>query len=166
MTRAARYECPNQGQSRFVSLREHAQTPLHELVVAQNRGPVSVCGRIGPSGCGAAWLARLLGVQEVPGSNPGSPTKLTLQNHHSFPSGSRTEGRLCQEICKKISTRSVADPYCHRTGCTFARPAMALLHLRPPRSPRLSPPSRSFRFFKLHRIVQRPAASSTAGGIQ
>jgi hypothetical protein len=26
------------------------------------------------SGCGAAWLARLLGVQEVPGSNPGSPT--------------------------------------------------------------------------------------------
>ena len=27
------------------------------------------------SGCGAAWLARLLGVQEVPGSNPGSPTK-------------------------------------------------------------------------------------------
>src|SRR5260370_13955307 len=27
------------------------------------------------SGCGAAWLARLLGVQEVLGSNPGSPTK-------------------------------------------------------------------------------------------
>ena len=26
------------------------------------------------SGCGAAWLARLLGVQEVPGSNPGGPT--------------------------------------------------------------------------------------------
>jgi hypothetical protein len=30
------------------------------------------------SGCGAAWLARLLGVQEVPGSNPGSPTKYLL----------------------------------------------------------------------------------------
>ena len=28
------------------------------------------------SGRGAAWLARLLGVQEVPGSNPGGPTKL------------------------------------------------------------------------------------------
>src|ERR1035438_2092606 len=28
------------------------------------------------SGCGAAWLARLLGVQEVPSSNLGSPTKL------------------------------------------------------------------------------------------
>src|ERR1035438_7025507 len=26
------------------------------------------------SGCGAAWLARLLGVQEVPSSNLGSPT--------------------------------------------------------------------------------------------
>ena len=30
------------------------------------------------SGCSAAWLARLLGVQEVPGSNPGSPTRLPL----------------------------------------------------------------------------------------
>jgi hypothetical protein len=26
------------------------------------------------TGCGAAWLARLTGGQEVPGSNPGSPT--------------------------------------------------------------------------------------------
>ena len=32
------------------------------------------------SGRGAAWLARLLGVQEVPGSNPGGPTKRFL-NH-------------------------------------------------------------------------------------
>ena len=31
--------------------------------------------RIKVSGRGAAWLARLLGVQEVPGSNPGGPTK-------------------------------------------------------------------------------------------
>src|SRR5581483_11560294 len=30
---------------------------------------------LGSSGRGAAWLARLLGVQEVPGSNPGGPTK-------------------------------------------------------------------------------------------
>ena len=29
---------------------------------------------MGNSGCGAAWLARLLGVQEVVGSNPASPT--------------------------------------------------------------------------------------------
>ena len=28
------------------------------------------------SGRGAAWLARLLGVQEVPGSNPGGPTNV------------------------------------------------------------------------------------------
>ena len=34
------------------------------------------------SGCGAAWLARLLGVQEVPGSNPGSPTNYPLQNQY------------------------------------------------------------------------------------
>jgi hypothetical protein len=27
------------------------------------------------AGCGAAWLARLTGGQEVPGSNPGSPTR-------------------------------------------------------------------------------------------
>src|SRR5580704_13903654 len=27
------------------------------------------------TGCGAAWLARLTGGQEVPGSNPGSPTE-------------------------------------------------------------------------------------------
>ena len=32
--------------------------------------------RLDESGCSAAWLARLLGVQEVPGSNPGSPTNL------------------------------------------------------------------------------------------
>ena len=31
-----------------------------------------------PTGCSAAWLARLLGVQEVPGSNPGIPTNLIL----------------------------------------------------------------------------------------
>ena len=31
-------------------------------------------GRLNTSGRGAAWLARLLGVQEVPGSNPGGPT--------------------------------------------------------------------------------------------
>ena len=33
------------------------------------------------SGRGAAWLARLLGVQEVPGSNPGGPTKYLTELH-------------------------------------------------------------------------------------
>ncbi len=56
--------------------------PLHII-----RGAGAACGRIRSSGRGAAWLARLLGVQEVPGSNPGGPTKLTLQNQHSGPFG-------------------------------------------------------------------------------
>ncbi len=30
------------------------------------------------SGCGAAWLARLTGGQEVAGSNPASPTRDTV----------------------------------------------------------------------------------------
>src|SRR5579883_3241992 len=33
-----------------------------------------MCATLKRSGRGAAWLARLLGVQEVPGSNPGGPT--------------------------------------------------------------------------------------------
>ena len=36
------------------------------------------------SGCGAAWLARLLGVQEVPSSNLGSPTKFLKDLQTSF----------------------------------------------------------------------------------
>ncbi|MCU1338007.1 MAG: hypothetical protein JWO19_3588 [Bryobacterales bacterium] len=50
---------------------------LHTAMVARSKREVN-CGQGGRlihSGCGAAWLARLLGVQEVPGSNPGSPTK-------------------------------------------------------------------------------------------
>lgn len=39
------------------------------------------------SGRGAAWLARLLGVQEVPGSNPGGPTsrKQKLRTQYRNP---------------------------------------------------------------------------------
>jgi hypothetical protein len=38
------------------------------------------------SGRGAAWLARLLGVQEVPSSNLGGPTKNSFYcNVSSFP---------------------------------------------------------------------------------
>ena len=41
------------------------------------RGRSSAHDKLGlESGRGAAWLARLLGVQEVPGSNPGGPTSL------------------------------------------------------------------------------------------
>ena len=49
------------------------------------------------SGCGAAWLARLLGVQEVPGSNPGSPTKplkdLQSADPHGRASGVHSESK-------------------------------------------------------------------------
>ena len=52
------------------------------------------CGKLNISGRGAAWLARLLGVQEVPGSNPGGPTSLLknldLIESLSFPHNSRT----------------------------------------------------------------------------
>jgi hypothetical protein len=50
-------------------------TTLHKrgspatLLVCEN-------GSVEPTGCGAAWLARLSGGQEVPGSNPGTPTAL------------------------------------------------------------------------------------------
>jgi hypothetical protein len=37
------------------------------------------------TGCGAAWLARLTGGQEVPGSNPGSPTKTKVQLKAGIP---------------------------------------------------------------------------------
>ena len=47
------------------------------LIDGERQESYAVCkaSTIKDSGCGAAWLARLLGVQEVPGSNPGSPTK-------------------------------------------------------------------------------------------
>jgi hypothetical protein len=51
----------------------------------RHREPDTV-GRV--AGCGAAWLARLTGGQEVPGSNPGSPTSrartLHRAHHHSY----------------------------------------------------------------------------------
>ena len=36
------------------------------------------------AGCGAAWLARLTGGQEVPGSNPGSPTERNPSSQEVF----------------------------------------------------------------------------------
>ena len=50
------------------------------------------------SGCGAAWLARLLGVQEVPSSNLGSPTKFlkdlqTIEHFLASPFGVHLESK-------------------------------------------------------------------------
>ena len=43
------------------------------------------------TGCGAAWLARLTGGQEVPGSNPGSPTEDSAAHVAADQCGSQTE---------------------------------------------------------------------------
>jgi hypothetical protein len=61
----------------------HADRPLGNLHRDQpgtrrcqiNSAHTADCAKLRSSGCGAAWLARLLGVQEVPSSNLGSPTK-------------------------------------------------------------------------------------------
>ena len=65
---------------------------LHMAMVARLSEPVNSGrgARLIHSGCGAAWLARLLGVQEVPGSNPGSPTKEDLSGPDT---GSRADLR-------------------------------------------------------------------------
>ena len=53
------------------------------------------------SGRGAAWLARLLGVQEVPGSNPGGPTRKPFFNQYFFsPSGSLGEPIVLKNVHK------------------------------------------------------------------
>jgi hypothetical protein len=52
------------------------ETPPGELADrsgGQGQGPGTA--KLNGSGCGAAWLARLSGGQEVPGSNPGTPTE-------------------------------------------------------------------------------------------
>ncbi len=52
----------------------------------------STCGAtISATGCGAAWLARVLWVHEVPGSNPGTPT--VLQRFEQPSRRWRTVGR-------------------------------------------------------------------------
>ena len=51
------------------------------------------------SGCSAAWLARLLGVQEVPGSNPGIPT--TFQR---WPRGMTLRGF---SVCARMNKNGI-----------------------------------------------------------
>jgi hypothetical protein len=56
------------------------------------------------SGRGAAWLARLLGVQEVPGSNPGGPTKRTTPNVLPIPRlGYLPEHRNRRVVASKLT---------------------------------------------------------------
>ena len=81
----------------------------HRGVVLVSASPRRAVGRCigsevhrGHAGCGAAWLARLTGGQEVPGSNPGSPTERAGQRpclswcgahrRYSGPHGTRVSG--------------------------------------------------------------------------
>ena len=57
--------CPQQGPAG----RQRRDRKRFGQVDAPNDGEIDM------TGCGAAWLARLTGGQEVPGSNPGSPTQ-------------------------------------------------------------------------------------------
>ena len=50
------------------------------------------------AGCGAAWLARLTGGQEVPGSNPGSPTRKASSG--GCCSGLLLPKRLCENLLR------------------------------------------------------------------
>ena len=61
------------------------------------------------TGCGAAWLARLTGGQEVPGSNPGSPTIISAchepyQRMVQTPAPSR-----CSRNAHKRARQGLAD---------------------------------------------------------
>jgi hypothetical protein len=55
------------------------------------------CARLKSSGRGAAWLARLLGVQEVPGSNPGGPTNKSFRINSPFLQFCSDLGRPCEK---------------------------------------------------------------------
>jgi hypothetical protein len=69
-----RHEVVRRGAVPRVVVRDRGGLRAESLRVLFGSGRSEPC-RMENSGCGAAWLARLLGVQEVPGSNPGSPTK-------------------------------------------------------------------------------------------
>ena len=59
------------------------------------------------SGRGAAWLARLLGVQEVPGSNPGGPTKRIKKIEP------RNGATLC--VCDALCDVTPIESWLHRS---------------------------------------------------
>jgi hypothetical protein len=78
------------------------------------RFEVCRCDRLVISGRGAAWLARLLGVQEVPSSNLGGPTKFLKGLQRPHPSkavfGVQLESRFgCRAGFLAPSLRSARD---------------------------------------------------------
>src|SRR5882757_2986228 len=77
------------------------------------------CVRLKTSGCGAAWLARLLGVQEVPGSNPGRPTNPFRELRRSV----NLKLALCDVVCDVTAywTVSEASSSAH-FGCEIRPP--------------------------------------------
>ena len=77
------------------------------------------------AGCGAAWLARLTGGQEVPGSNPGSPT--TRENsgfYWGIPANTRAMAQSAEgshwRANRRVS-RLRDHPFCSR-GLSGPRP--------------------------------------------
>src|SRR5207245_7247175 len=63
------------------------------------------------TGCGAAWLARLSGGQEVPGSNPGTPTR-------------EEAGILAILVVTPANLRRSPGPFLvHSVGAALERPA-------------------------------------------
>ena len=63
------------------------------------------------SGCGAAWLARLSGGQEVPGSNPGTPTAIARQQRDFVP---------LRNVGTELLGRCVAHRPTNRVGALLA----------------------------------------------
>ena len=71
------------------------------------------------SGRGAAWLARLLGVQEVPGSNPGGPTREPFQIFSLFSSLKRISSTglaICCLAAISYAQKFSAQPETLRQG--------------------------------------------------
>ena len=64
--------CPSRS---FVALTVSMVTLPQSMSIASGGGGLRNLDCRKSTGCGAAWLTRLTGGQEVPGSNPGSPTR-------------------------------------------------------------------------------------------
>src|ERR1700733_412861 len=77
----------------------------------ESRRRFGTADRLVISGRGAAWLARLLGVQEVPGSNPGGPTKFLKELQRPHPSkavfGVQLESKLSVRLGHEPAHRSL-----------------------------------------------------------
>src|ERR1035441_8795245 len=103
------------------------------------------------SGRGAAWLARLLGVQEVPSSNLGGPTKFLKDLQKA------DRPQVCLWSPTGVQTEdSGALVFTH-----FVRP-----NFRPPNAPGLSPPikTRQTRHLALNLLIRQ--AKLLSGGLE